>query len=249
MSDDTPNEDAPDKTTLKDNAVKTAQQAQKTVDHLGKVAEGASSAFSAVKWVAIAVSLGFIFAIGWTGYKLISAPAKAAANATESVTQAVKSGVGSVTDGTSNVINRLRIPSSNQPLTNKLAETAFARLANMPPTPPDTLKARSYWAANLRGHEARVCQLSIDFGGGAVPILLAADNKAYARAKSLGSKNNRLMRIIIRAKGDDLPLRVEWDAESQNWIMKWRSTTVKKPLEDAVASERLHDILVGTEKC
>lgn len=242
-------EETPPQATKKDQAVKAAKQAQDTLDNLGKTAEGVGSAFNAVKWVAIAISLGFVFGIGWMGYKIISAPAKAAANATQAVTDAVKSSAGSVANSTSDLINRLHIPSRNQAQTNALAETAFAKLNDMTSAPPETLKARTFWAANLRGHEGRVCQLSLDFGAGDVPILIAADNKTYAKSKSLGSKNNRLMRVIIRTQGDDLPLRVEWDEDASHWIMKWRSTTTKKPLEDDVAAERLHDILRGAQTC
>ena len=249
MSDETPNEPSVKDTSTKDKAVNAAKQAKETMDTFGKAAETASSAFNAVKWVAIAVTMGFIFSFSWMAYKTVSAPVKAAANATETVTDAVKSSAATVSENTSNVLNRLVIPSPNQKLTNKLSETAFANLSGMAETPPEGLKARTFWAANLKGHENRVCQLSIDFGGGIVPILLAADNKAYAGAKALGSKKDRLIRIIIRAPRDDIPLRVEWDDENQNWIMKWRASTVKKSLEDPVAAERIGDILVGTEKC
>jgi len=243
MSDNTPPPSG------KDQAVKLARQAKDTVDSLSTTAETVGTAFSAIKWTAIAVSLGFVFALGWLGYKIVSAPAKAAANATESVTEAVKSGAENVSKSTSNIIHRLTIPSSNQGRTNTLSETAFSRLNNMAATPPDSLKARTFWAANLKGHDNRVCQLTIDFGGGEIPVLLAADNKAYAKSKSLGSKNNRLIRIMIRTEGDDLPLRVEWDESAAAWIMKWRATTTKKPLEDSVAAARLSDILTAAKAC
>ncbi len=244
MSDDTPPQP-----TRKDQAVKAARQAKDTLDSLNTTAETVGSAFSAIKWTAIAVSLGFIFGLGWMGYKIVSAPAKAAANATESVTEAVKSGAETVSQSTSNILHRLTIPSPNPALTNSLSETAFSRLNNMTAAPPDSLKTRTFWAANLKGHENRVCHLSLDFGGGGVPILLAADNKAYAKSKSLGSNNNRLIRVIIRAEGDDLPLRVEWDEDAAAWMMKWRATTTKKPLEDDVVAARLSDILTAAKAC
>ena len=250
--DDTPSDQtAPDseKPTLRKTAVNAAKHAHASVESAGKVTETFGTAISAIKWIAIAVTMGFLFGFGLLVYKLVSAPAKAAANATESVTDAVKSGTSAVTQGASDVMGRLIIPSLKQAQTNKWAETAFANLNGMTPMPPESLTARAFWAANLAGHENRVCQLSINFGGGDIPIILASDNKAHASAKSLGSKNDRVIRIIIRAEGNDMPLRVEWNEASQNWVMKWRSTTVKKPLEDTVAAQRISDILSGTDKC
>ena len=46
---------------------------------------------------AIAVTFGFIFGFGLLAYKIVSAPAKAAANATEFVTEAVKSSASATT--------------------------------------------------------------------------------------------------------------------------------------------------------
>lgn len=251
MTDTPPHETPPDDTkpSMRDTAMKAAKQAQSSVETAGKITETFGSAISAVKWVAIAVTMGFVFGFGLLAYKIVSAPAKAAANATETVTDVVKSGASSVAEGTSNVLARLVIPSPNQAQTNKYSEAAFARLNAMPQTPAGTLKARTYWAANLAGHDNRVCQLSVDFGAGQIPIFMAADNKGHAGAKSLGSKNDRLMRIIIRAEGNDLPLRVEWEEDASNWVIKWRSTTMKKPLEDPIAATRVHEILRSTDRC
>ena len=252
---DTPSNDTPPPNepntppSARDTAINAAKQAKGVADTVGKVAEGAGTAFNAIKWVAIAVTFGFIFGFGLLAYKMVSAPAKAAANATESVTEAVKSSASSVAEGTSNVLTRLHIPSPNQTQTNKHAELAFTRLNTMTPRAPETLRARTFWAANLKGHENRVCQLSMNFGAGDIPILIAADNKAHVGAKSLGSKNDRLIRLMIRAEGNDMPLRIEWNEETQNWIMKWRSNTVKKPLEDSIAAERIADILRSTKTC
>lgn len=250
---DTPplDETTPDseKPSIRKTAVKAAKQAHASVENAGKVTETFGTALSAIKWVAIAVTAGFVFSFGWLAYKTVTAPVKAAANATESVTDAVKSGANAVTQSASDVMNRLIIPPNKQSQTNKWAESAFAKLNGMAPMPPETLTARAFWAANFKGHDNRVCQFESDFGAGLVPILIAADNKAHASAKSVGSKNDRLMRIIIRADGNDMPLLVAWDEDSQNWIMKWRSNTVKKPLEDTIAAQRIGDILSGTKKC
>ena len=246
-----PDENAPDeaKPSITGSAINAAKKAHASVENAGKITETFGNAISAVKWIAIAVTMGFIFSFGWLAYKTISAPVKAAANATESVTGAVKAGASSVADGTTNILHRLHIQSQNQKRTDKLAETAFKRLANLPEAAPESLAARAFWATNFPGHENRVCQLTLEFGAGDIPVLIAADNKAHASAKSLGSKKDRLMRIIIRADGDDMPLRVEWDDESQHWLMKWRATSMTKPLEDQVAAQRIHDILAATKSC
>ena len=74
------------------------------------------------------------------------------------------------------------------------------------------------------------------------------DNKDYATSKSLGSKNDRLMRILIRADGDDLALNTEWDQEVGAWVMKWKSTTIKKTLDDGDAEKRVLDVLANAAK-
>jgi len=53
-----------------------------------------------------------------------------------------------------------------------------------------------------------------------------------------------LPRIIkTRADGDDLALNTEWDQEVGAWVMKWKSTTLKKTLNDADAETRVLDVL------
>ena len=118
----------------------------------------------------------------------------------------------------------------------------------MDETAPETIKERMFWTANFGGHENKICQLSMSFGGAELPVFIAADNKDYATSKSLGSKNDRLMRILIRADGDDLALNTEWDQVAGVWVMKWKSTTIKKTLDDADAEKRVLDVLANAAK-
>ena len=79
-------------------------------------------------------------------------------------------------------------------------------------------------------------------------MFIAADNKDYATSKSLGPKNDRLMRILIRADGDDLALNTEWDQVAGVWVMRWKSTTIKKTLDDRDAETRVLDVLANAAK-
>jgi len=243
MTDDTPEENK-----ALDKAKDVAGKAMQTADNVGKVAEGAGNIFGAIKWVAIAVTFGLIFFGGMAIYKAVTAPVKAVGNAAEAITDTVKSGTSSVKDGAAEIINRLIIPTSNQRELNLAAEAAFKTVANMAETQPETMKERVFWTANFGGHENKVCELSMSFGGDELPVFIAADNKDYATSKSLGSKKDRLMRILIRADGDNLALNTEWDDDASAWIMKWKSTTIKKSLDDKDAETRLLDVLEAAEQ-
>ena len=51
------------------------------------------------------------------------------------------------------------------------------------------------------------------------------------------------MRIFIRADGDDVGLNAQWDNDAQIWVMKWKSTTIKKTLDDKTAEQRVLEVL------
>lgn len=226
-----------------DKAKALAGQAAKTADNAGKIAESAGNAFSAIKWIAIAATFGFMAVIALTLYKAVSAPAKAVGDAAGAVSDTVMSGAASVKDGTAGILNRLDIAVTDQAHFNQLSEAAFARLTQMEPFEPDGVKQRLFWSANFGGHENKVCTLSMSFGGDPIAVLMAADNKAHAPSKALGSLNDRDMRILLRAPGDDVPLNVAWDNDKQFWVLKWTATTVKKPLDDATAQRRAVQVL------
>lgn len=234
----------PQKPTLMDRGKKVVE----TADRTATVAESASNAFGAVKWVAIAV-VTLTVAGGALGvYKIISAPAKAVGNAAGAVTDTVKNGADKIKESGSGVINRLDIPTTNQSALNRAAEAAFKALSTMAETEPEGMKERIYRRTNFSGHENRVCKIDVDTGTVSIPVTLAADNEAYATSKALGSKDNRLIRMILTAGNAEVPLRAEWDSETKNWAMSWKATTIKKEVGDDVAEQRIMDVLDAAKK-
>jgi len=105
------------------------------------------------------------------------------------------------------------------------------------------MKDRLYRRTNFGGHEGRICKLDVETGTVTLPVTIAADNEAYSTAKALGSNENRLIRMVLNAGEDDVALRAEWDEAAGAWIMKWKATTVKKPVGDNVAEQRVMDVL------
>lgn len=245
-SDEQPTSEGSNQSTVKI----VVEQASGAVDKANTTMENAKGVLSTIKWVAIAVVALVVLFLGVAVYKIVSAPAKAVGNAAESVGDVVKVGAEKVKDGTSDVINRLVIPAADDANLDQTAEVAFTTLSDMVAIKPEGVKERMLWASRLGGHEGKVCRLDMDFGNGDIPVLIAADNEDYAKAKALGSKDNRLMRIVIRLPDDDVPFNALWDSETSAWMMKWKATTVKKPISDAVAGQRILDILgVVPEKC
>ena len=247
MSDETPKQNANSQgqDDIETKAKAAASKAMETADKVGKIAEGAGQAFSAIKWVAIAIVFAFFAVITTTIYKAVKAPVVAAGQVADAVTDTVKSGAESVKDSASELINRWDIAISAPEKFNKQAERAFEVITEMNPAWPLDARQRLYWSANLSGHENKVCSLSMKFGSDSIDVLIAADNKDYAASKALGAKTNRMMRIVLRAPGDDVPLNVIWDNDAQTWTLKWRSTTMKKPLDDATALARVNDVLIS----
>ena len=116
-------------------------------------------------------------------------------------------------------------------------------------TEPDGMKDRIYRHTNFGGHENRVCKCVTDTGEVSIPVTLAADNEAFATSKALGSKDNRLIRMVLTAGDEDVALRTEWDSETQKWNMSWKATTIKKEVSNAVAEQRIMDVLKGAKAC
>jgi len=243
---ETPEEpsEGPNKPTLIDHGKKVVE----TADRAGTIAESANNAFGAIKWVAIAVVTLTLAGGAYGTYKVISAPAKAVGNAAGAVTDTVKSSADKIKEGGSEIINRLDIPASNQTALNRAAEAAFEALSNMTATEPDGMKDRIYRRTHFGGHENRICKIDVKTETVSIPVTLAADNEAYATSKALGSKDNRLIRMILTAGDDDVALRAEWDSETQDWVMRWKATTLKKEVSDKVAEERILDILKVTKQ-
>ncbi|MEP3891492.1 MAG: hypothetical protein ABJN69_13615 [Hellea sp.] len=227
----------------KPTALDRGKQALETADRAATVVESASNAFGAIKWVAIAVVTLTFAGGGFAIYKAVSAPAKAIGNAAGTVTESVKTGAGKIKDSGADVINRLEIPTSDQAALNSLSEAAFKALTTMAATDPEGMKDRLYRRTHFGGHDGRICKLNITTQTLSIPVTLAADNESYATAKALGSNDNRLIRMVLTAGDDDVALRSEWDEEAKAWVMRWKATTMKKAVGDAVAQERLMDVL------
>ncbi len=233
-----------DKNKLKSTLSKTAEVADKA----SNVAEVANNAFSAVKWVAIAVVMLTVLGFGYGVYKLVTRPVVAVTDAAGKMVDAASDKAGALKDGAGNVINRLLIPTKDQATLNALAEADFELLHTYPASKPDGIKQRLFRTTNFGDSENQVCKMSVNFGGGDLDAYAGANNEDYAKSKALGSKDGRLIRFILRAGKDDIPMNVVWDNDAGHWVMKWRATTTKKPLDDTTAEARIFDLLRAVKK-
>lgn len=224
-------------------AMDQGRKAADMVDKAANVAEQTSGIFSAIKWVAIAIVMLVLFAGGFAIYKAVTVPARAVGSAVGGASEAVKAGSDKVLDSTSDVLNRLVIPVTDQAQLDQRAEAAFESLTTMAQTEPEGVKDRLARAKNFNGHDNRVCKFNLRQDDLFVPVTIAADNKAYETAKALGSKNERLIRMILMAGDTDVTLRAEWDSAAAAWMLKWKSTTLKKPVEDTIAEQRVLEVL------
>lgn len=203
----------------------------------------ASTVLNTLKWAFIA----FIVAVfGYFGYKavqIVTKPAEVVSDAAEGMSDAVKSGTQSMKQSTTDLLDRLSVPVKNQTKFNQISETAFEILNAIPVSEPEGLKDRMFRATALSGSEGRVCKMSLDFSNGNIPVFAAADNEVYATSKALGSNENRLIRIVIMAGENDVSLNSIWNPERAAWDLKWKATTVKKPVSDGLAESRVIEIL------
>lgn len=222
-----------------------AKRTVEVVEKVGATAEVASNAFGMVKWVAIAVVTLSLLGTGYVAYKTITKPVAAVTEAAGTVAQKVGDGAGAIKDGASGVINRLVIPSADQARLDKLAEAAFPVLFKMDKTKGDSMREGMFRRTNFGGSEGKVCKFQKDFGAGKLPTFAASDVKAHETAASLGSQDDRLIRMVIRTDDDDIMFNTQWDDEAQQWVMKWKRTTVSKPINDKIAEARLTDILAA----
>lgn len=198
---------------------------------------------SMVKWLCIAFVALVVLLIAHKVYKIISAPAAVVEKAADGMTDAMKSGTEVVKDGAVGVLNRLVVPTNDQDGLNSLSEAAFETLHKMEPTDPAGMKDRLFRRTNFGGHEGKVCSFEATFADAPVPIHVAVDNVAYAKAKALGGDADRLIRMVILVGDDDVSFNSSWDETVSAWVMKWKATTVKKPVDDAIAESRIFDIL------
>ncbi len=226
-----------------DKEEKTTEKVVVMVEKANETMDNARSVMDTIKWAAMAIVALVVLFGGWTVYKMLSAPAKAVGNVVGGVSDAVQSSTDKVKDGASDIYNRLRIPVDNPKAFNKTSESAFNVLADMAETEPEGVKDRMFRAANFGGSQGRVCKMSLDFGNGPVDVFAAADIDAYETARDLGSKADRLMRMVILTSDDDISMNASWDETEERWILKWKATTVSKVAPDNVVSARAQDVL------
>ncbi len=196
-----------------------------------------SEMWKALKWIVILIVLLIVAFCGYKIWNVVTAPARVVGTATESMKSSASA-----------VFNRLDIPIESQRRFDKSANAAFEHLNELPETDPDGVKDRGFRMANLRGAQSRVCELSYDFGNGPVPVFLAADNSAYEGAKAVGSKADRLIRLVIVSPEQTLGLNVEYSEGDKNWTLGWRPSSVKKAYPDTWAEKPTTDILRRTPK-
>jgi len=188
--------------------------------------------WKALKWTAILL-VALMVAIGvFKAYKIVTTPARVVGDATDSMKSSANA-----------VLNRLDVPITKQRTFDKAATAAFIHLNDMPEVEPDGVKARGFRIANLRGARNRICQMSHDFGAGPVPVFLAGDNAAHEAAKAVGSKADRLIRIVILSPEETLGLNAEYDEGDAHWKLGWRSSSINKPYPDDWAEKPMSNIL------
>ena len=188
--------------------------------------------WKAIKWtlillVCLVVSIGVFKA-----WQVATTPARAVGDA-----------AGSLKSSANAVMNRLEVSIPKQRRFDKAATQAFAVLNNMEENPPEGVKARGFRIANLRGAQDRICETSYDFGSGAVPVFIAADNSAHEAAKAIASDADRLIRIVIVSPEETLGLNAEYDEAAAEWGLEWRPSSINKPYPDSWAAEPMLNIL------
>ena len=234
--------------TEEDKSKTIVEKTSETIEKTNATLENAGNLIGTIKWVAIAFVALVILIISYTLYRTLSAPVRAVGSAAEGVSDAVSSGAEAVKDGASDIYNRLLIQTSNQRSLDRAAESAFKALSTMPPTEANGVRDNVFRRAHFVGAENKICSISPNFGNGPVDVIIAADNKAYATAKAVGAKSDRLLRMVIRTGADDIALNTSWDEDKNGWVMKWKATTVNKEIEDNVAEQRILDILTAASK-
>lgn len=193
--------------------------------------------WGAVKWLCILLVTLVIAAGAWKAWSVATAPARAVTSTMEAATQTTTESIAKVT-------GYLDIQVTQQRKLNKLAEAAFVKLAALPVREAG-MKDRATRASYLRGSQNRVCETQIMVGDAPVTVWAAADNDGYETSKTMGGQSDRLIRMALFAPGDTVGMRALWDAEAQAWRLRWKRTTLKKPVVDAVAEARIWDMLTA----
>lgn len=183
-------------------------------------------------WV---VALLIVAAILFGVYRFVTAPVRAAKDTTASVAET-----------TTAVLSVRHVEVATGRRFAKLADRAHDVLSALPASQPASVSERAFRAANLRGSRDQVCTFAMDFGGGPVTVHTAADNDQYATDRAMGGSGGRQVRLVFTSDEGALGLNAEYDdsPEVEGWTLLWRRrNAARKPLSDAVASQRAQDAL------
>ena len=191
----------------------------------------------ALKWAAILLVCLVVSIGGFKAWQVATAPARVVGDA-----------AGTLKSSAHAVMNRLEVSIPKQRRFDKAATQAFTVLNNMEELASEGVKARGFRMTNFRGAQDRVCEISYDFGSGAIPVFIAADNSAHEAAKAIGSDADRLIRIVIVSPEETLGLNTEFDEDAKQWTLEWRPSSLKKPYPDSWAAEPLLNILSRVPK-
>ncbi|MGJ8558824.1 MAG: hypothetical protein ACSHX3_01170 [Litorimonas sp.] len=187
-----------------------------------------------------------IAAILFGVYRFVTAPVRVAQNTTQTITRTVE-------ETATAVLTRRHIEVREGRRFGRLADRAHAILISLPQTTPGTLGERAFRLAHLRGSDNKVCQFTMDFGAGSVPVWVAADNRDFETNRTMGGDSERQVRIVFETPDNILGVSVQYSAivEAPGWHLLWRRRdSLNKPLTDALMSERtINALVLVPERC
>lgn len=176
-------------------------------------------------------------------YRFVTAPVRAAQDTTETITRAVE-------ERATAVLTRRHIQVREGRRFSQLADQAHTVLVALPETAPASLSDRGFRLAHLRGSQNKVCQFAMDFGAGAIPVWVAADNADFEANRTLGGQAERQIRIVWETPNLILGVSVQYAAQytstddAPHWELLWRRRdSLNKPLTDVTMSERTMNVL------
>lgn len=189
-----------------------------------------------IKWIAICLTMFMLTLILYQVYRVMTAPVRGISGAAEMVKESATS-----------VGNRLDVKLKKPKSFSQISEEAFSVLVEYPQQKP-TFTQGLFYAQHLRGSNQQVCRFNIDFGGGNIPVFVAANNMDYQTAKAVGSLEGRIIRAHLLTGGREIGLRSYYEDESKKWKMRWRRMTLNKPLNDTGAQNTLRQVLALVPK-
>lgn len=194
------------------------------------------------KTIRMGLTLGallIVAAILFGVYRFVTTPVRLAQNTTQTISRAA-------TETATAVLTRRHIKVREGRRFGRLADRAHGVLVALPQTKPASLRDRSFRLAHLRGSERKVCQFTMDFGAGPIPVWVAADNRDYKTNRELGGNGERQIRIVFQTTENILGLSAQYAGagDAPGWALLWRRRdSLTKPVDDVVMSERAMNAL------